>query len=238
MTCIIVEDEPLARDEMQYQVEKFSDLKVIGSFANPIRALEFLETHEVDLVFLDIEMPMSSGLDLARSIGEKPMVIFTTAYPQYALKSYELGAVDYLLKPIDSKRLIRAIHKARRLQRPRLVGKSETLSSDDTILIRSDRRYHKIELSRVLYIEGLKDYVIIHERDQQMITAMNLKKIHKMLPEGRFLRVSKSYIVNLDHVEAFDSINIRLAGHVVPLGAVYRPEFLERYFNGTDESKR
>src|SRR5690606_2482869 len=171
MTCIIIDDEPLAREEMEYLVEKWSDLKIIGTFANPLRAIEFLEANMVDLVFIDIEMPMFTGLDFAKRIGDKAMVIFTTAYPQYALKSYELEVVDYLMKPVDSQRLIRAVEKAKLLQQPS-NGKEKTSDiTDETILVRSDRRYHKVQLSQILFIEGLKDYVVIHEKEQQVITA-------------------------------------------------------------------
>lgn len=231
MTCIIIDDEPLARDEMSYLIQKYSDLKIEGIFANPIRAVAFLADHPIDLVFLDIEMPMSSGLDFAKELGEQAMIIFTTAYPQYALKGFELDVVDYLLKPINSQRLVRAISKAKRLHRvnsgQQLGGGVE--ASENTILIRSDRRYQKITLAEILYIEGLKDYVVIHQKDQQIITAVNLKNMCKMLPESQFLRVSKSYIINLNHVEAFDSLHIELAGKSIPLGAVYRDEFLRRY---------
>lgn len=229
MTCIIIDDEPLAREEMAYLIGKWSDLKITGTFANPLRAMDFLETNSVDLVFLDIEMPMFTGLDFAKSIGDSAMIIFTTAYPQYALKSYELEVVDYLMKPVDSQRLLRAIGKAKRLQQPANEQEKLFEELEETILVRSDRRYHKVQLSQILFIEGLKDYVVIHEKQQQIITAMNLKNIYKELPVDRFLRVSKSYIINLDHVETFDSTSIQLAGHTIPLGAVYRTEFLARY---------
>src|SRR5690606_25490338 len=134
-----------------------------------------------------------------------------------------------LMKPVDSQRLIRAVEKAKLLQQSS-NGKEKTSDiTDETILVRSDRRYHKVQLSQILFIEGLKDYVVIHEKEQQVITAMNLKNIYKSLPVSRFLRVSKSYIVNLDHIDTFDSTTIQLAGHTIPLGAVYRTEFLERY---------
>lgn len=229
MTCMIIDDEPLARDEMQYLIAQHSDLNLVGSFANPARALEFLHHHAVDLVFLDIEMPMRNGLEVARVIGRQALVIFTTAYPQYALKGFELDVVDYLLKPIDSNRLIRAIEKAKRLKG--LASPShptEQVSPVDTILIRSDRRYQKVDINQITHIEGLKDYVVIHEQNQQLITAMNLKNMQKRLPADRFLRVSKSYIVNLDHIEAFDSTHIQLNGKEIPIGAVYRDEFLKR----------
>lgn len=234
MTCIIVDDEPLAREEMQSLIQEVSQLQIIGKFSNAVTALEFLKTTTADVIFLDIEMPLVTGLEFAEQLPGQSLVIFTTAYAQYALKSYELDAIDYLLKPIDKKRLEKAINKA--------IAYNKLLSADtekstvegndsDFLLIKADRRYYRINNRDIKFIEGLKDYIVIHTRDQKLITAMNLKTIHQKLPAA-FLRVSKSYVVNKEYIDSFDNHNIYLGETEIPLGDVYRKEFFKNYAGG------
>lgn len=236
MKCIIVDDEPLARAEMEALINEISSAKILGSFSNAWTALDFLKSNQVDLVFLDIEMPMVTGLDFAAQLSASTLVIFTTAYPQYALKSYELDAIDYLLKPIDKWRLDKAIKKAEVYQK--LLADSpekNTLEGNtaDFLLIKSDRRFHRIKFEDVRFIEGLKDYVVIHLANQKLITAMNLKTFHQKIPEDIFLRVSKSYVVNRNYIESFDHHTIYMGGNELPLGEVYKKEFFAIYSGGS-----
>lgn len=231
MTCIIVDDEPLAREELQYLIESCSDLEVIGTYSNALSAEEFLETKQIDIIFLDIQMPKVTGLDFATRISSQTSVIFTTAYPQYALESYNVDALDYLLKPIDPDRLEKAIAKAKQYRRGHEVRKVSSSTGDDGdmqdfLLIRSERQFKKVILNHIKYIEGLKDYVIIHENGQKTITAMNLKTIHKKLPSSQFIRVSKSFIVNTSYINRFDAHTIFVEDQAIPLGEVYREGFL------------
>lgn len=236
MNCIIVDDEPLARAEMKSLIHEVSQLEILESFSNAPAAMEFLKTSEVDLIFLDIEMPLISGLEFAETLSENTLVIFTTAYSQYALKSYELDAVDYLLKPVDKQRLGKAVSKAV-LYKQLLSGETvkNTLESNtaDFLFIKADRRYYKINFSEIKFIEGLKDYVVIHTQTQKLITAMNLKTIHQKIPSDIFLRVSKSYVVNIDFIDSFDNHNIYIEDSEVPLGEVYRSEFFTKYSGGS-----
>lgn len=236
MTCIIVDDEPLAREEIQSLISEVSDIKILGKFPNAIQAGDFLKNNDVDIVFLDIEMPLVTGLDFASQIPETTLVVFTTAYSQYAVKSYELDAIDYLLKPIDKSRLEKAIHKAisyKKLLTDDDVKNTFEGNSNEFLFIKSDRRYHKINYKDILFVEGLKDYVIIHTKTQKLITAMNLKTIHQKLLSDVFLRVSKSYVVNLDCIESFDNHTLYINDSEIPLGEVYKKEFFEKYSNGS-----
>ncbi|PWN71970.1 DNA-binding response regulator [Chryseobacterium phosphatilyticum] len=235
MNCIIVDDEPLARGEMRSLINEISKIDILGEFSNAPSALEFLKDNAVDLIFLDIEMPMVTGLEFAEMLPKKSLIIFTTAYSQYALKSYELEAVDYLLKPIDPHRLRKALDKA--------VLYTELLSKDtvkntvesntaDFLFIKADRRFYKIPFADIKFIEGLKDYVVIHTRQQKLITAMNLKTIHQKISEEIFIRVSKSYLVNVNFIDSFDNHNIYIEDAEIPLGEVYKSEFFTKYAGG------
>lgn len=235
MNCIIVDDEPLAREEMQALIKDVSRIDILGKFANAPTALNFLKNNEVDLIFLDIEMPMVTGLEFAARLPRQTLTIFTTAYPQYALKSYELDAIDYLLKPIEKARLERAIIKAEIYSK--LLSEDpekNTIEANtvDFLLVKSDRRFHRINFADIRYIEGLKDYVVIYAGNQKFITAMNLKTIHQKIPQHLFIRVSKSYVVNINYIDSFDHRSIFLGATEIPLGEVYKKDFFSIYSGG------
>ncbi|PRB00697.1 DNA-binding response regulator [Chryseobacterium sp. MYb7] len=235
MNCIIIDDEPLARSEMRSLIAEISNIDILGEFSNAPSALEFLKDNDVDLIFLDIEMPMVTGLEFAEMLPKKSLIIFTTAYSQYALKSYELEAVDYLLKPIDPQRLEKAIEKA--ILYTELLSKDtvkNTVESNtaDFLFIKAERRFYKISFSDIKFIEGLKDYVVIHTKQQKLITAMNLKTIHQKISGETFIRVSKSYVVNMNFIDSFDNHNIYIEDSEIPLGEVYRAEFFTKFAGG------
>lgn len=239
MTCIILDDEPLARAEMEILVKEVSDLDVVGRFQNAVTALDFLKTNQVDIVFLDIEMPMVSGLSFAEQLPQETLIIFTTAYPQYALKSYELDAVDYLLKPIDKTRLEKATKKAiafKSLFTEDISNNTLASNTVDFLIVRADRRFHKILLDDILFIEGLKDYVVIVTKKCKHIVAMNLKTMHQKVPQASFLRISKSYVVNKNHIESFDNNNIYIQEFEIPIGEVFKKDFILNFTNGSLDS--
>ena len=207
MNCIIVDDEPLAREAMKLLIEESDNLQLIGSFNSAATASDFMEQQGVDLVFLDIQMPGITGIEFARTISKKTLVIFTTAYTEYALDSYEVDAIDYLIKPVEAERFQKAVDKA--LSYHSLLLKEEkeaieTIVAAEYFFVKAERRYFKVNFSDILFIEGLKDYVILQLNDQRIITRMSLKAIFDLLPKSIFLRVNKSYIVNTDHIESFD----------------------------------
>lgn len=235
MNCIIVDDEPLARSEMRSLIIEISGIDILGEFSNAPSALEFLKDNDVDLIFLDIEMPMVTGLEFVEMLPKKSLIIFTTAYSQYALKSYELEAVDYLLKPIDPQRLEKAIDKATlytELLSKDTVKNTVESNTADFLFIKAERRFYKISFSDIKFIEGLKDYVVIHTKQQKLITAMNLKTIHQKISGETFIRVSKSYVVNMNYIDSFDNHNIYIEDSEIPLGEVYRAEFFTKFAGG------
>ena len=191
MNCIIVDDEPLAREAMKLLIEESSNLQLIGSFNSASTASDFMEQHVTDLVFLDIQMPGITGIEFARTISKKTLVIFTTAYTEYALDRYEVDAIDYLIKPVEAERFQKAVDKA--LSYHSLLLKEEkeaieTVVTADYFFVKAERRYFKVNFSDILFIEGLKDYVIIQLSDQRIITRMSLKAIFDLLPKSTFLR--------------------------------------------------
>ena len=197
MNCIIVDDEPLAREAMKLLIEESDNLQLIGSFNSAATASDFMEQQGVDLVFLDIQMPGITGIEFARTISKKTLVIFTTAYTEYALDSYEVDAIDYLIKPVEAERFQKAVDKA--LSYHSLLLKEEkeaieTIVAAEYFFVKAERRYFKVNFSDILFIEGLKDYVILQLNDQRIITRMSLKAIFDLLPKSIFLRVNKSYL--------------------------------------------
>ena len=236
MNCIIIDDEPLARTEMQSLIQEISKVEVLASFSNAFTALDFLKTNQVDLIFLDIQMPLMTGLEFAESLPKQSLIIFTTAYSQYALKSYELDAIDYLLKPIEKQRLEKAIKKAElynQLLSQETIKNTVESNTRNFLFIKADRRFYKLNFDEIKFIEGLKDYVVIHTKTQKLITAMNLKTIHQKIPADIFLRVSTSFVINLNFIDSFDKHNIYIDESEIPLGEVYKSDFFEAYSGGS-----
>jgi DNA-binding LytR/AlgR family response regulator len=235
MNCIIVDDEPLARQGMELLIANIPSLQLLGSFSNPLAAADFLRKENIDLMFLDINMPELSGLDFLKALRDAPLVIFTTAYPQYALESYELDAIDYLVKPIRVERFLKAVNKAEnhlRLLLQEAKNSHVEKIEEDYVFIKADRKFFKVYFKDILYIEGLKDYVVIYTIDNKIITSMNVKTIAQQLPASTFARVSKSYIVNVRHINSFDNELIYINGNEIPLGESYKDEFIRQYIDG------
>lgn len=189
MNCIIVDDEPVARKGMKSLVEQIPQLTLVGSFNNAIAASAYINEYTVDLIFLDIQMPGITGIEFAQSIPVNTLIVFTTAYAEYALDSYEVSAIDYLVKPIEMNRFLKAVNKAIAYHKLLLSETAERVEEiqEEYIFIKSERRYIKINFSDILFIEGLKDYSILQLEGQRVITKMNLKNIHEQLPAKQFL---------------------------------------------------
>ncbi len=228
MTCIIVDDEPLAREAMRQLIAQTTDLQFEAEFSHTETAATYLSSHSVDLVFLDIQMPGSDGLTFARSINSGTHVIFTTAFSQYALESYELDAVDYLLKPIRPERFKKAVEKAISYQNL-LKGAAASVDeiNQEYCFIRAEKKVVRVSFADILFIEGLKDYVILHTKAQKIITAMNIKTIQGQLPQNIFIRVSKSYLINKSNIDYFDNNTVYIEPHEIPIGNSYRAFFFE-----------
>ncbi len=224
--CIIVDDEQLARDVLEMFISDVPDLKLVGICKNAYEALHILENDFVDVMFLDIQMPDVSGINLVKSLKNPPLVVFTTAYEEYALEGYEVWAVDYLLKPISLDRFNQALDKVRII-----LGMHESASndSDDYMFVRSSYQDMKIKYSDVLYIKGLKDYVKIVLPEKKIVTLMNIKGIMEKLPEDRFVRIHKSYIVALDKIESVKGRSLMIAEKEIPIGLTFRDDFKKRF---------
>lgn len=230
MRCLIVDDEPIARRGMVKLVGSRSELSVAGVAADAREALAFLGENSVDLVFLDIEMPGLSGMELARRLPERCQVVFTTAYSDYACESYDVDATDYLMKPIDPERFNRAVDKA--LTFAGMMAAAEApeppaaSASEEILTVKSDRRYVRLRVDEITFVEGLKDYLIIHTADRRVVTRMTVKSLEEALPP-QFLRVGKSYIVNRDKIDSFDNNDLYIGSSVVPVGVSYKHEVLK-----------
>lgn len=227
MKCIIVDDEPIAREGVEILIRELPELTLMGSFGSAESASNYIRKYPVDLIFLDIQMAGASGLDFARNIPKHTLVIFITAYSEYALKSYEVDAVDYLVKPFEPGRLQRAIEKAAAYHALLLKAEKDEIgtSGAEYIFVRSERRYFKVHYDDILFIEGLKDYVIIQTESKRIITKMYLSTIHELLPSEMFFRINKSYIVNLDKIESFDNNDVCIANYEIGIGNTYREDF-------------
>lgn len=231
MNCIIVDDEPLAREAIELLVKDIDYLTLVGTFNNASAAARFMEQNAVDLIFLDIQMPGITGIEFAKTISRKTLIVFTTAYSEYALDSYEVDAIDYLIKPVEPERFRKAADKALAYSSLLMQEEKENIepAADDYFFVKSDRKYFKVNFEDILFVEGLKDYVILQLEEQRIITRMNLKAMNELLPKSLFLRVNKSYIVNTARIEAFDNNDIFIKTHEIAIGSSYRDGFFEEF---------
>lgn len=228
---LIVDDEPLAREGIKLNADHFDHLLYGGECYNAIQTLNFLNTnHDIDLIFLDIEMPGMTGLEFLRSTTYKGSVILTTAYPQYALESYEYGVIDYLVKPIRLERFTQAIMKVNAKQQLSISqGQSLQKKETDFIFVKSERSMIKVYYNDILYISGLKDYVAIQTHDKKILTALNIKTINKQLPQDHFCRINKSYIVNVHKIDRIAKSDVLVGDQEIAIGDTYKEEFLNRH---------
>ncbi len=217
--CVIIDDEPLAAELLQSYVEQESQLKLLATFNDAESAVDFIRANKVDLIFLDIQMPHMNGIQLLKSLSEPPMVIFTTAYTEYAAEGFELDAVDYLLKPFDIKRFQRAVNKAGEYRR--YISRTEP-AANPYIFIKSEYQVIKINYDDIRYMESLDDYVKIYTTNSRpMLTLMTLKAITEKLPEDRFARIHRSYIISLDKIESVRNKRIKIGEIELPIGNSY-----------------
>ena len=232
MRGIIVDDEPLARDAIELLTTKISDLEITATFSSALAASKYINENPVDLIFLDIEMPGINGIEFAKTIPEKTLVIFTTAYSEYALDGYDLDAIDYLVKPVKEERFQKAVNKAIAYHQL-LDGKASTTEiqnyGDDYFFVKSERKFIKIYFKDILFIEGLKDYVVMQTDDQRIMTAMNIKTIHDQLPQHIFVRIGKSYVINIKEIASFDNNAVMIRKYEIPIGNTYRNYFFDNF---------
>ena len=228
--CVIVDDEPPAREIMRRYVTEMPQLELVGECSNALQVLTLLQQVNIDLLFLDIRMPQLNGNDFLKVIRNPPQVIFTTAYPDYAIESYELDVVDYLLKPIHFDRFVKAVNKSFHLSRMQVAPTSpaaeEPKAVEQCVYFRADRKMVKVMLHDIIYVESMKDYVKVFTVGGTIITKQSISSVEEMLPETRFIRTHRSYIVSADKIRAFTNETIEIEKTALPIGKLYRNEVL------------
>ncbi len=254
LTCVIVEDEPLARQLLEQYVLKLPYLTLLKSFSNPLEALEFLGQNEVDILFSDIQMPEITGITLLKILKKKPLIILTTAYSEYAIEGYELDVIAYLLKPITFEKFIKAVEKARQIKTNWQINQDEKTAKEEFlteqksdyteggmlrheaqhqggiqsfIFVKDGTKLVKIKLKDILYIEGLKDYVSIITREKKTVTLQTLKSLEVQLPDSQFIRIHNSYIVSLEGIESIEKERVQIGKVFIPISDTYRKAFKE-----------
>jgi two-component system LytT family response regulator len=226
INCLIVDDEPIARNGILEHIEQIDFLHAAGVCKNAVEASTALEKNQVDLVFLDIQMPKLSGIDFLKNLPHPPLVIFTTAYPEYAIEGYELNVLDYLLKPISFERFFKAVLKAQTWLN--LNVKHGFMSAEPYFFIKSSLKIEKIFIDDILYLEALSNYVILHTKNKKHIVYMSFKGIESQLPKHLFLKTHKSFIVAVNAIQTIDNNEIVLDGHILPISKSYRQSVMDR----------
>jgi DNA-binding LytR/AlgR family response regulator len=221
--CLLVDDEPLALDALESLIQKIPELEITGKCQNAVEALQVIHNKEIDLLLLDIQMPEITGIEMLKSLAHPPKVIFTTAYRDYAVEAFELDVIDYLVKPISLERLIRSINRYHdRISRKPGPQASDQEISGKTITIYSDKKNHRVIISSILYIEGLKDYAMVHTDNGRLITRQTLKKLEVILPDKDFIRVHCSFIVPIHRLDSWTNYSVSIKDKEIPVGRTYR----------------
>lgn len=235
MRCIAVDDEPLALDLLEDNISQVPYLEFVGRCRNAFEAIELIqkekaENREIDLIFLDIQMPGITGVQFLKSMVSNPMVIFITAYDQYAIEGFDLNVVDYLLKPVSFERFLKACNKANELQQLKINSQSPKINIEEHFFVNAEYSLVKIKYADILYIEGLKDYVKIYISTQSrpIITRMTMKSIEEKFSSLPFMRIHKSYIVSLNKIESIRNLKITIGTHLIPVSEQFSDELLRR----------
>lgn len=226
MTCVILDDEPLAVELLSKYIDNTDYLLLSFASTNAFDAIKFIQKNEVDIIFLDVQMPELTGIQVLKIIGHKYKVILTTAYTDYALDGYDYNVIDYLLKPITYDRFLKAVTKL--MATNTAVITKNTSVEDDFIFIKSDSKMIKISIPEILFVEGLKDYISIQTSKEKLITLQNLKTLEQHLPNQQFIRVHKSYIIALNKMDVIERNRIFIGSYIIPIGDTYRDIFLKR----------
>jgi two-component system, LytTR family, response regulator len=227
--CLVIDDEPPAREIIRRYIQEVPTLELAGECANAIQAFALLQQQSVDLLFLDIRMPQLNGNDFLKTLKNPPKVIFTTAYPDYALEGYELDVIDYLLKPIPFDRFLKAVNKAYQLALPKNESSfiAEERKTESFVYFRADRKMVKVMLQDIFYIESMKDYIKIFTTNGMIITKQSISSVEAMLPEKDFIRSHRSYIVSARHIKSFTSELIEINNTEIPIGKLFRNEVMK-----------
>ena len=228
INTIIVDDEPLAQNVIIQYAKEIHNLKIVCVCNDAMEAFKAISDLSVDLMFLDINMPKLSGIDFLKNIKNPPLVIFTTAYTDYALESYELNALDYLKKPFSFERFLKAVRKAD--DQMKLINSSQQTDPvmNNFIFIKANKKVYKVSIDDIYYIEGLGDYIKVHLKDSHLVTNLSMKKMEDLLPSKEFLRIHKSFIIRYDKIATIEGNLVEINKQKLPVGNNYRQEFFEK----------
>ena len=235
LTCLIIDDEPLARKGLREYIADVDFLHLAGEFDNPLKATAALSDQPIHLLFLDIHMPKISGVDFLKTLQHPPLVIFTTAYPQYALDGFDLSVLDYLLKPISFDRFFKAVLKAKEHYQSRQTTTqpvAQDTNKDDYIFIKTDNKLVKLAYNEILFVEALQNYVAIHTHDKKYITYLTFKSIEESLPAELFLKVHKSYLVAVQRISSIEGNEIIVGTHHIPISRNLKDEVMDKLLKG------
>lgn len=231
MKTFIIDDEPLAQKGLEDHINETGFLELVGNAEDPLEAMEMLTTKNIDLIFLDIQMPKMSGIDFLQKLKNPPLVIICSAYAEYALQSYELDVLDYLLKPVTFDRFTRSVIKAKEYFELKQKGKSNLYLSADYFYIKCNNKIEKINLVDLVYLEATGNYVTIHTNDRKLVVYLTLKGIEDYLPAEKFIRIHKSYLVPIDKIQHIDADDIKIGDVILPLSRSYRDDLIQRINN-------
>lgn len=230
--CIAIDDEPLALDKMRDYILRVGYLELVETFDNGLDAIDFMKENEVNLIFLDIQMEELTGIQMLESMKEKPKVVLTTAYHEYAVQGYELDVCDYLLKPISFQRFLQAcekVHESLQSENKQKPEPSQTLPEEEKsnyFFVKNGNITQKINFDDILFVEGMKDYLRIHTPSEKVMTLLSFKKLVEILPSEQFIRIHKSYVIAIDKMDSIERSRVKIAGQLLPIGDSYRKAFL------------
>jgi DNA-binding LytR/AlgR family response regulator len=226
--AVIIDDEPLARDVIKEYARKIPTLTISGECEDAICAHRIIQDKQIDLLFLDINMPKLSGIDFLKTLKNPPLVIFTTAYSEYALDGFELNVIDYLKKPFSFERFCKAYFRAEELLLlKQSVSKTDLIEKqNDFLFVKSDKKTIKVKIADILYVEGLGDYIKLYLTDKKLVTNLSMKKLENLLPPDQFYRIHKSFIISLDKIESIEGNMVKITNTKLPIGNLYRQEFM------------
>jgi len=229
ITVIAIDDEPLALQLIVDYIQMTPDLMLAGQFENPLEAAQYISKNHIDIVFTDIQMPGLNGIEFTRSMVNGPVVIFTTAFAKYAIEGFKLDIADYLLKPFTYEEFLTSVHKAERMIRSITKPADDVLSNNEFLFLKSDYKIKRINFRNILYIEGLKEYVKVYtmHSDKPILSLSSLKILEIKLPADKFMRVHRSFIVNLEKIETIDRSRIVFGKKYIPIGEQYKDKFQE-----------
>ena len=220
--CLLVDDEPPALRILEKYIENVEQLEVVGTCINAFQAIDFLQKHSVDIIFLDINMPKLSGISFVKTLQHPPKVIFTTAYKEHAADAFELDAVDYLLKPISFERFLRAVNKVIHNNKPVVPAEKLPDNNQRFLYFRADRKMVKIFLEEIVYVESLKDYVKIHRQEgKPLVVKQSISTLEEILPQNLFVRIHRSFIVAINKITAFTNHDVEIGSTEIPIGRLY-----------------